>query len=122
LPTLSHSTLSWIGSLQLFLTLFVGVFAGRLLDAGYMRGVVVAGIVFEVGGMLATSFCRDFWHFVVAQGVCVGMGSGLLAFTSAAVIPFYFEKRRMLAAGVVSTGSSVGMFLVVCCFLLADAK
>lgn len=107
-PHLSHSTISWIGSLQLFLTLFIGVFAGKAIDGGYVRTVVVTGIVFEVVGMLTTSFCREFWHVVLTQGVVVGMGSGMLAFTSAAIIPFYFVKRRMLAAGVVSTGSSVG--------------
>lgn len=34
----------------------------------------------------------------------------MLAFTSAAIIPFYFTERRMLAAGVVSTGSSIGKY------------
>jgi MFS family permease len=107
-PDLSHSTISWIGSLQLFLTLFVGVPTGKYLDAGYIRPVVVAGVAFEVVGMVLTSFCKEFWQLVLAQGVCVGIGCGMLAFTSAAVIPFYFTKRRMLAAGTVSTGSSIG--------------
>jgi MFS family permease len=86
----------------------VGVFAGKYLDLGHVRLVVVIGIAFEVIGMLATSFCSKFWQLILAQGICIGIGSGMLAFTSAAVIPFYFTKRRMLAAGVVSTGSSVG--------------
>jgi MFS family permease len=76
-----------------------------------MRPVVVAGILFEVVGMLLTSFSREFWHLILAQGICVGIGCGTLAFTSAAVIPFYFTKRRMLAAGTVSTGSSVGKYM-----------
>ena len=107
-PHISHSTISWIGSLQLFLTLFIGVFAGKAIDGGHVRVVVVTGIIFEVAGMLGTSWCKEFWQVVLCQGVVVGMGSGMLAFTSAAVIPHYFVKRRMLAAGVVSTGSSVG--------------
>ncbi|KAF1947196.1 major facilitator superfamily transporter [Clathrospora elynae] len=105
--TISHSNIAWIGSLQLFLTLFIGVFAARYLDGGHVRAVVVTGILFQVAGMLLTSFSNRFWQFVLVQGVCVGVGSGTLAFTSAAIIPFYFTKRRMLAAGVVSTGSSV---------------
>jgi MFS family permease len=109
-PTTSPSSISWIGSLQLFLTLFIGVFAGWFLDAGQVRVVVGTGIVFSFVGMLMTSFCTQVWQLLLAQGMCVGIGSGALAFTSAAVIPFYFTKRRMLAAGVVSTGSSVGMY------------
>jgi hypothetical protein len=107
-PTLGHSAISWIGSLQLFFTLFVGIFAGRFIDGGHLRAVVITGMGFEVLGMMMTSFCTRYWQVVLAQGVCVGMGSGCLAFTSAAVIPFYFKRRRMLAAGIVSTGSSVG--------------
>ncbi|ORY12331.1 major facilitator superfamily transporter [Clohesyomyces aquaticus] len=107
LPNTSPSAISWIGSLQLFLTLFIGVFAGWFLDAGYIRPVIVTGTTFSVFGMLMTSLCKTHWQILLAQGVCVGTGSGILAFTSAAVIPHYFTKRRMLAAGIVSTGSSV---------------
>jgi MFS family permease len=107
-PTVTPSAISWIGSLQLFLTLFIGVFAGWFLDGGYVRAVVITGTGFEVVGMLATSFCTRYWHLLVAHGICVDIGSGMLAFTSAAVIPFYFVKRRMLVAGIVSAGSSIG--------------
>lgn len=94
--------------MQLFLTLFVGVFAGWLLDRGYLRSILVTGILFEVIGIMMTSVCNNYWQLLLAQGICVGIGSGTLAFTSAAIIPFYFTKRRMLAAGIVSTGSSIG--------------
>ncbi|KAL5434356.1 hypothetical protein PMIN07_004552 [Paraphaeosphaeria minitans] len=104
---ISHSNISWIGSMQLFLTLFVGVFAGWLLDRCHLRIVLVAGIAFEVAGMMMTSLCTAYWQLLLAQGICVGIGSGTLAFTSAAIIPFHFTERRMLAAGVVSTGSSI---------------
>ncbi|KAF2197102.1 major facilitator superfamily transporter [Delitschia confertaspora ATCC 74209] len=107
LPSVNPSSISWIGSLQLFLTLFIGVFAGWLLDAGHIRAVVITGIVLEGFGMFMTSLCTRYWQLLLAQGACVGIGSGTLAFTSAAVIPFYFTKRRMFAAGIVSTGSSV---------------
>ncbi|KAH7138727.1 major facilitator superfamily transporter [Dendryphion nanum] len=103
----SPSSIAWIGSIQLFLTLFIGVFAGWLLDAGHVRVVVITGIIFEVFGMLMTSLCSQYWQLLLAQGFCVGIGSGALAFTSTAIIPFYFTKWRMLAAGTVSTGSSV---------------
>lgn len=66
------------------------------------------GILFEVIGMLMTCLCERYWQILLAQGVCVGIGCGTLAFTSAAVIPFYFTRTRMLAAGIVSTGSSIG--------------
>jgi hypothetical protein len=35
----SESDVSWIGSIQVFLTFFIGTFTGRLTDAGYFRPV-----------------------------------------------------------------------------------
>ncbi|KAF2686340.1 MFS general substrate transporter [Lentithecium fluviatile CBS 122367] len=106
-PHVNPSTISWVGSLQLFLTLFVGVFAGWFLDAGHLRIALLTGTTLMFIGMFATSFCNFYWQVLLAQGICVGLGSGTLAFTSASIIPFYFTKRRMLVAGIVSTGSSV---------------
>jgi MFS family permease len=108
-PHIHPSNISWIGSIQLFLTLFIGIFAGWFLDAGHLRGVLITGTTLIFIGMGTTSFCNEYWQVLLAQGICVGLGSGTLAFTSAAIIPFYFVKWRMLVAGIVSTGSSVGM-------------
>ena len=36
----SVSDVSWIGSIQVFLTFFIGTFTGRLTDAGYFRPVL----------------------------------------------------------------------------------
>ncbi|KAF2872764.1 major facilitator superfamily domain-containing protein [Massariosphaeria phaeospora] len=88
-PSLPPAHISWIDSLQLFLTLFTGIFASWALDAGHLRAVLLTGTTLLVGGMLATSFCAVYWQVLLAQGVCVGLGSGALAFTAAAVVPFY---------------------------------
>lgn len=109
-PHIHPSQISWIGSVQLFLTLFVGIFAGWILDAGYLRTVLSTGATLIFLGMTMTSICKEYWQVLLAQGICVGVGCGTLAFTSASIIPFYFTKRKMLVAGIVSTGSSVGEY------------
>jgi hypothetical protein len=88
--------------------LLIGVPARRFFNAGHLRSVVVTGTIDIVVGILATNVCMKYWQSILAQGVVVGMGSGLLAFTSAAVMPFWFVQRRMLVAEWVGTGSSVG--------------
>lgn len=108
LKTSSASAISWIGSIQLFLTMVVGVFAGWFLDAGYLQPLLLAGSFLEVFGMFMTSLCTKYWQVLLAQGICVGLGSGLLGLTSVAVIPLYFSKKRMIALGIAATGSSLG--------------
>jgi MFS family permease len=66
------------------------------------------GTIFEVVGLLATSFSTKFWQLFLAQGVCVGIGSGMLGLLPVAVIALYFEDKRMLATGIAATGASFG--------------
>jgi MFS family permease len=102
------SAIAWIGSTQLFLTMLVGVFAGWLIDAGYLRVLLVSGTFLEFFGTLMTSFCTQYWQILLAQGICVGLGSGFLGLASVAIIPLYFSRKRMIATGIAATGSSLG--------------
>lgn len=108
LTTSSSSTISWIGSIQLFLTMIVGVFAGWFLDAGHLKTLLALGTFLEIFGMMMTSLSTKYYQILLAQGICVGLGSGFLGLTSVAVIPLYFSKRRMIATGIAATGSSLG--------------
>ncbi|KAJ5173657.1 MFS general substrate transporter [Penicillium coprophilum] len=107
LETSSASAISWIGSIQLFLTMVIGVFAGWFLDAGHLQPLLIIGTFLEIFGMFMTSLCTEYWQILLAQGICVGLGSGLLGLTSVAVIPLYFSEKRMIALGIAATGSSL---------------
>lgn len=107
-PAQSSSSLAWIGSTQSFLTMFMGTFSGPLLDAGYLRAALVAGTCLEVGGLLATSFSTQMWQLFLFQGVTVGVGSGMLSTASLAIIPLYFQKKKMTASGIAASGSAIG--------------
>ncbi|KAH9908361.1 monocarboxylate permease-like protein, mch4 [Xylariomycetidae sp. FL2044] len=105
---MSPSDISWIGSAQSFFLLVVGVISGPLYDAGYLRHLLVAGTVLVPLGMMLTSLCSEYWQVMLAQALCVGVGTGCLYVPSVAIIPQYFHKRRALAMGVVTSGSSFG--------------
>ena len=44
----------------------------------------------------------------LSQGICAGIGAGLLYILSIAVISHYFNRRRVLAMSIVAAGSSLG--------------
>ena len=104
------SQISWIGSSQGFLLLFVGFFTGPLLDRGYLQLLIVPGSFLVVFGMMMTSLCREYWQCVLAQGILVGLGCGLLFLPSIAVLPTYFTSKRALALGIAAAGSPIGEF------------
>ena len=104
----SESNIAWIGSLQGGLLLIVCFFAGPVYDAGYFKTLIYTGAILNVVGMMMTSICKNYWQTVLAQGVAVGVGSGLLYLPGASVISQYFEKKRALAFGIAAVGSNVG--------------
>lgn len=108
LPNETSSNISWIGSIQAFLLVFIGVFTGPLFDRGYLRSLLVAGSFGVVFGMMMTSLCDKYWQVVIAQGVLVGLGCGCLFVPCVAIIPSYFSTKKALAQGIAASGSSLG--------------
>lgn len=102
------ASIAWIGSIQLFFTTVGCLPAGILLDRGYLKSLIATGTILEVLGLVLTSFFKSFWVIFFAQGVCMGIGSGLLAIVPVVILAMFFENRRMLATGLASTGASVG--------------
>lgn len=102
------SDISWVGSVQIFLLFFVGTFSGRATDYGLFRLTFSAGSVFLVLGVFMTSLCNKYWQLFLAQGVCTGLGNGLLFCPSLALLSTYFSKNRSLAIGVAASGTATG--------------
>ncbi|KAI1759768.1 putative MFS monocarboxylate transporter [Hypoxylon sp. FL1150] len=105
---MSPSAISWIGSLQSFLLLAVGVISGPLYDAGHLRLLLCSGWMLVTFGLMMVGVCTQYWQVMLAQAVCVGVGAGCLYIPSVAIIPQYFSRRKALAMGIVTSGSSFG--------------
>jgi len=56
---------------------------------------------------------RTILQVFLAQGVTVGIGSGLLFIPSFAIVSTYFQKKRAFAVGIVTVGSSLGTCTLV---------
>ncbi|ERT02851.1 hypothetical protein HMPREF1624_01154 [Sporothrix schenckii ATCC 58251] len=130
---LDSGAVSWIGSVQTFLTYFVSTVSGLLADAGYSRHVTAAGTLLVVAGGLGTSFAAPVVPststttggpvppaLFLCQAIIMGVGLGLLSAPALPSISAYFSKRRSLALAVTTTGTSAGGALlpVVVQFLL----
>lgn len=102
------SQISAIGSLQSFLMVFLGFATGPLFDMGYFRHLLAAGSLLIVGGTVAQSASTALWQLYLAQGVCVGVGTGCLAILSVGVPGLWFDTRLPLANGLAACGSGVG--------------
>ena len=108
LSTTSGSDIAWIGSLQGCLMMLLCIGTGPLYDLGYLRSLVNIGTFTIVFGMMMASLCKSYWQYILAQGLVIGIGNGLLFLPSIAIVPQYFAKRKAFATGIVAIGSSIG--------------
>ncbi|PYH75146.1 putative MFS monocarboxylate transporter [Aspergillus vadensis CBS 113365] len=104
----SSSDISWIGAIQAFLLLLIGVITGPLYDSGYFYILILTGSALIVVGFMTLSLCTSYWQVLLAQAFCIGLGNGCLYIPSVAIIPKYFSSRRPIAIALAASGSSLG--------------
>ncbi|PHH91077.1 hypothetical protein CDD83_1773 [Cordyceps sp. RAO-2017] len=104
----SEGTVGWIFSIYTFLAFFCGVYIGPVFDKYGPRWLVVAGCICTVVGVLAMSFCKELWQFVLSFGVLAGFGTSLLFTPCIAAVGHWFRRRRGFATGMASTAGGIG--------------
>ena len=69
--------------------------------------VLLGGLLLGLGNVLA-SFGTHFWHFLLTQGLLVGIGTSLSYIPAVTISPGWFNTRRGLAMGIILSGTGVG--------------
>ncbi|KAG8984521.1 hypothetical protein FRB95_005827 [Tulasnella sp. JGI-2019a] len=108
---LSHvdpSTLAWIGSVQYSMVFLPGLISGRLFDLGWFHPILIGASALLVISTLLVAQCKEYWQFMLAQGLATGIASGLVFGGALPVVGHWFHKKRATAYGVVAVGSSYG--------------
>jgi len=104
----SSSDIAWIGSLQYALLHLPGLPSGRIFDLGYFRPLLLTSLAAATIGNFLVAECTEYWHFVLCQGVLLGISVGCIYSPCIACVSHWFKQRRPLAFSIVSFGSSVG--------------
>lgn len=104
----ASSDIAWVGSIAVFLLFFMGIVSGRLTDAGYLRVTTVTGAILVILGTFMTSLTENYWQIMLAQGVCTGLGNGLLLTPMMTLITTYFRRRLAFVMGLAACGSVTG--------------
>ncbi|KAM6483641.1 putative translation releasing factor RF-1 [Trichoderma sp. SZMC 28011] len=105
---LPASAVSWIGSIQTCLLFLIGTFSGRAFDAGYTRTFLIIGFAMQVVGIFTTSVSTTYWQLFLAQGICQGLGCGLVFAPTIANMSTYFSKKKILALSAAACGGGTG--------------
>ena len=96
----SASDVAWIGSIQQFLAVLVGILTSKWVDYGYMYAMCTVGSILIVLGIMMNGQGTEYVHIFFSHGVCVGVGTGLIylpCITLLRIPPS--EARRGVGAG-----------------------
>ncbi|KAH6955983.1 major facilitator superfamily domain-containing protein [Ilyonectria sp. MPI-CAGE-AT-0026] len=106
--SLPPSTVSWIGSLEVCLIFFIGTFSGRAFDAGYYRTALAVGLFLQILGIFMTSIASAYWQVLLAQGICQGLGNGIIFAPTIANMTTYFTRKKTIAISAAAGGAATG--------------
>jgi len=112
----SQSSIAWIGTMTNFLLIFIGFVSGPLFDLGYYRVMLITGVILNVVGLFMTSLCTTYWQVFLAQGLCVGLGSGLMYVPTLSLVAGAFTTKRPIALGLLACGIGLGAIVFVVVF------
>ncbi|CAG8127082.1 unnamed protein product [Penicillium salamii] len=102
------SDIAWIGTIQSWLLIVGGLLSGPLFDLGYYKTMIFAGSFLGVLGMMMLSLAHQYYAIFLSQGVCMGVGFGLLYVPSITLVSRSFTSRRAVALGVSTSGAPAG--------------
>ncbi|KAL4971732.1 major facilitator superfamily domain-containing protein [Aspergillus desertorum] len=108
LPSTSTSAISWTGTIQSWLLIIGGLISGPLFDLGYYTHLISIGSFLSVFGIMMLSLATEYYQILLSQGICTGLGFGLLYIPSLTIVSRSFVRKRALALGIATAGAPAG--------------
>ncbi|KAJ5894611.1 hypothetical protein N7495_006302, partial [Penicillium taxi] len=105
----SQSTIAWLGAVAIFFLFSISVISGLILDIFGPELMCWAGAIGTVFSIMMISLCREFYEFVLAQGILLGISMALITWPMLALVGKCINaENRGAALGIVIAGSSLG--------------
>uniref|UniRef100_A0A1A8PUH2 Solute carrier family 16 (Monocarboxylic acid transporters), member 9a n=1 Tax=Nothobranchius pienaari TaxID=704102 RepID=A0A1A8PUH2_9TELE len=107
----SKGMTAWVGSLVAGVGLIASPVCSICVDNFGARPVTIFSGLMVAGGLMLSAFAPNVQFLIFSYGIVVGLGCGLVYAATLTITCQYFDKRRGLALGIVTTGTSVGAFI-----------
>ncbi|KAF2097702.1 MFS general substrate transporter [Rhizodiscina lignyota] len=102
------ATIDLIGTLAVSLMTMGAPLSSAWTKTYGPRNVTLAGgLILGLANVLA-SFGQKLWHFILTQGLLLGIGTCFSYMPAVTIAPGWFDARRGLAMGLVLSGTGIG--------------
>ncbi|KAH7233724.1 MFS monocarboxylate transporter-like protein [Fusarium tricinctum] len=108
LDNYSEAQIAWIFSVFAFLFFFGGIQAGPLFDRYGLKYLLPTGACGLVISLVCTSFCTEYYQFMLAFACLGGISSSIIWTISIATLGQWFMQNRGLATGLATTAGGIG--------------
>jgi len=111
LDDLGWQRASLAGAFSLYIMIYSGCswLSGRLTDTKGPRAVIAVGGALLGSGIIATSRMSAVWHLYLFYGLIAALGMSTAYIPCNTTVVKWFQRKRGLALGLASSGSSCGI-------------
>lgn len=108
----SRASISGAFAICITLVGFSGPFIAGLYQKFNVRNVLLVGMGTLLSAILLTTIMTEIWHLYLIWGVIIGLSAGaFLTVLNAYVATTWFEKKRGLALGLLTSSSAAGQLV-----------
>lgn len=104
----SPAIIDLIGTLSVSLMTLGAPFSTAWTRRFNPRAVISFGGLLLLAAALLASFSQRLWHFMLTQGLLMGLSTSFSYIPAVTVAPTYYTKRRALALGIILSGTGIG--------------
>ncbi|WWC90061.1 uncharacterized protein L201_004994 [Kwoniella dendrophila CBS 6074] len=107
----NQSQIAWIGGMQAFMTFGLSIISGSFFDLYGHKYMVITGTFLLTLGYCMLSLSTKYYQIFLCHATIIPIGMNLLFIAPLGVVSQWFAKKRGLAFGMISTGSSFGAII-----------
>ncbi|KAI8069173.1 major facilitator superfamily domain-containing protein [Gongronella butleri] len=114
--------LSFVGTIALICINVSAPLAQIIASLLGTRIAMAIGTICVTMGLITAGWATQIWHLYLSQGVLFGFGASIMYCSIMSIAPLWFNKRRGLALGVVTSGSGIGGLVLPFLMTAVNAK
>ncbi|CAH8512268.1 unnamed protein product [Schistosoma curassoni] len=118
----SISYLFWLMTGQFAITCCLAPLYNRLLDVVATKRATIVAVMITSIAMIASVFINSYWGFLITYTLIGGVGMGISIVRIIAIMAGYFDRYRILALAICSSGGGFGtlFYTLLCNYMIEN--